>query len=67
VTTLTDDPLIAAMAIDRMLPLHKSSQRLRELYRQCPPAPMAAFARDEGMTLADVHETLTKETPWATT
>ena len=37
------------------------------LYRQCPPAPMAAFARGEGMTLADVHETLTKETPWATT
>jgi hypothetical protein len=36
VTTLTDDPLIAAMAIDRMLPLHKSSQRLRELYPQCP-------------------------------
>ena len=30
-------------------------------------APMAAFARGEGMTLADVHETLTKETPSATT
>jgi hypothetical protein len=36
VTTLTDDPLIAAMAIDRMLPLHESSRRLRELYPQCP-------------------------------
>ena len=35
-TTLTDDPLIAAMAIDRMLPLHESSRRLRELYPQCP-------------------------------
>ena len=35
-TTLIDDPLIAAMAIDRMLPLHESSQRLRELYPQCP-------------------------------
>jgi hypothetical protein len=36
VTTLTDDPLIAAMAIDRVLPLHESSRRLRELYPQCP-------------------------------
>jgi hypothetical protein len=36
VTTLIDDPLIAAMAIDRMLPLHESSRRLRELYPQCP-------------------------------
>jgi hypothetical protein len=36
VTTLTDDPLIAAMAIDRMLPLHESSRRLRDLYPQCP-------------------------------
>ena len=35
-TALIDDPLIAAMAIDRMLPLHESSQRLRELYPQCP-------------------------------
>ena len=34
--TLIDDPLIAAMAIDRMLPLHESSRRLRELYPQCP-------------------------------
>jgi hypothetical protein len=36
VTTLIDDPLIAAMAIDRMLPLHDSSRRLRELYPQSP-------------------------------
>ncbi len=35
-TTLIDDPLIAAIAIDRMLPLHESSRRLRELYPQCP-------------------------------
>ena len=35
-TIAIDDPLIAAMAIDRMLPLHESSQRLRELYPQCP-------------------------------
>jgi hypothetical protein len=36
VTILTDDPLIAAMDIDRVLPLHESSRRLRELYPQCP-------------------------------
>jgi hypothetical protein len=36
VTIAIDDPLIAAMAIDRMLPLHESSRRLRELYPQCP-------------------------------
>lgn len=35
-TTLIDDPLIAAMAIDRVLPLHESSRRLRELYPPCP-------------------------------
>jgi len=36
VTTLSDDPLIAAMTIDRTLPLHESSRRLRNLYPQCP-------------------------------
>jgi hypothetical protein len=36
VTTVIDDPLIAAMAIERVLPLHESSQRLRDLYPQCP-------------------------------
>jgi hypothetical protein len=36
VTTPIDDPLIAAMAIDRMLPLQQSSRRLRELYPQSP-------------------------------
>ena len=35
-TILIDDPLISAMAIDRVLPLHESSRRLRELYPQCP-------------------------------
>ena len=35
-TAMIDDPLIAAMTIDRMLPLHDSSRRLRELYPQCP-------------------------------
>jgi len=36
VTITIDDPLIAAMDIDRVLPLHDSSRRLRELYPQCP-------------------------------
>jgi hypothetical protein len=36
VTTVIDDPLIAAMTIERVLPLHESSRRLRELYPQCP-------------------------------
>lgn len=35
-TVLVDDPLIAGMAIRRTLPLHESSRRLRELYRECP-------------------------------
>ncbi|WIM88975.1 iron reductase [Candidatus Mycobacterium wuenschmannii] len=35
-TITIDDPLIAAMSIDRLLPLHDSSRRLRELYPQCP-------------------------------
>ena len=35
-TVVVDDPLIAGMAIDRMLPLHESSRRLRELYPECP-------------------------------
>jgi hypothetical protein len=35
-TVVVDDPLIARMAINRTLPLHESSRRLRELYPQCP-------------------------------
>lgn len=35
-TVVVDDPLIASMAIRRPLPLHESSQRLRELYPECP-------------------------------
>jgi hypothetical protein len=35
-TLLAEDPLIAGMAIRRMLPLHDSSRRLRELYPECP-------------------------------
>lgn len=35
-TVMVDDPLISGMAIPRMLPLHESSRRLRELYPECP-------------------------------
>ena len=35
-TVLAEDPLIASMAIARPLPIHESSRRLRELYRECP-------------------------------
>jgi hypothetical protein len=35
-TVLIDDPLIAGMAIRQTVPLHASSQRLRELYPECP-------------------------------
>ena len=35
-TALVEDPLIAGMAIRRLLPLHESSRRLRVLYPECP-------------------------------
>ncbi len=35
-TAVVDDPLIAGMAIRRVLPLHESSRRLRNLYPECP-------------------------------
>ena len=35
-TVLIEDPLIAGMAIRRVLPLHESSRRLRALYPECP-------------------------------
>ena len=35
-TVLVEDPLIASMAIGQPLPIHESSRRLRELYRECP-------------------------------
>lgn len=35
-TATIDDPLIAGMTIDQVLPLHESSGRLRRLYPDCP-------------------------------
>src|SRR5258707_8496788 len=45
-TVVTDDPLIAGMAIRRTLPLHESSRRLRELYPECPRAYGVAVMGD---------------------
>lgn len=45
-TAVIDDPLIARMAIDRPLPLHESSRRLRALYPECPRVYGVAVMRD---------------------
>lgn len=45
-TVVIDDPLIARMAIERPLPLHESSRRLRELYPECPRVYGVAVMRD---------------------
>jgi hypothetical protein len=45
-TALVDDPLIAGMAIDRILPLHESSRRLRTLYPECPRVYGVAIMAD---------------------
>jgi hypothetical protein len=47
--TVIDDPLIAAMAIDRTLPLHESSRRLRGLYPQSPRVYGVAVLADVSM------------------
>lgn len=45
-TFVIDDPLIAAMAIQRVLPLHESSRRLRMLYPECPRVYGVAIMSD---------------------
>lgn len=35
-TVVVEDPLIASMSIGQTLPIHESSRRLREMYRECP-------------------------------
>ncbi len=61
-TVLVDDPLIAGMTITRTLPLHESSQRLRELYPDCPRvygvAVMSDLTRRRWWPL---HEALTTD------
>jgi hypothetical protein len=60
-TVLVGDPLIAAMAIRRMLPLHESSRRLRELYPECPRvygvAVMGDLSRRRWWPLSEVLTT----------
>jgi hypothetical protein len=60
-TVVTDDPLIAGMAIRRTLPLHESSRRLRELYPECPRvygvAVMGDLSRRRWWSLAEAVTT----------
>lgn len=57
-TVVIDDPLIAGMSIGRTLPIHESSRRLRELYRECPRvygvAVMGDLSRRRWWPLAEV-------------
>jgi hypothetical protein len=60
-TVLVEDPLIASMAIGRTLPIHESSRRLRELYRECPRvygvAVMGDLSRRRWWPLTDLLTT----------
>ncbi|WNG85189.1 iron reductase [Mycobacterium sp. ITM-2016-00317] len=60
-TVLVEDPLIASMAISRTLPIHESSRRLRELYRECPRvygvAVMGDLSRRRWWPLTDLLTT----------
>ncbi|BBX70153.1 iron reductase [Mycolicibacterium psychrotolerans] len=60
-TVLVDDPLIASMLIRRTLPIHESSRRLRELYRECPRvygvAVMGDLSRRRWWPLAELLTT----------
>ncbi|MGP4054694.1 iron reductase [Mycobacterium sp. 4D054] len=60
-TVLVEDPLIASMAIRRALPIHESSRRLRELYRECPRvygvAVMGDLSRRRWWPLAEILTT----------
>src|SRR3954466_13852174 len=65
-TVSVDDPLIAGMALTRLLPLHESSRRLRELYPECPRVYGVAVMSDltrrrwwplqEALTTDRLHE-----------
>jgi hypothetical protein len=58
---VVDDPLIAGMAISRILPLHESSRGLRALCPECPRvhgvAVMADVSRRRWWPLADALAT----------
>ena len=59
-TVVAGDPLIARMSIRRVLPLHESSRRLRELFPECPRvygvAVMGDLSRRRWWPLADLLE-----------
>ena len=59
-TVVADDPLIERMSIRRVLPLHESSRRLRELFPECPRvygvAVMGDLSRRRWWPLADLLE-----------
>ncbi|MDZ4234704.1 MAG: iron reductase [Dietzia sp.] len=60
-TVAIEDPLIAGMAVRRTLPIHESSRRLRELYRECPRvygvAVMGDLSRRRWWPLAEILTT----------
>jgi hypothetical protein len=60
-TVVIDDPLIARMSTSQPLPIHESSQRLRELYPECPRvygvAVMSDLSRRRWWPLTDVLTT----------
>ncbi len=60
-TVAIGDPLIAGMTIRRALPIHDSSRRLRELYRECPRvygvAVMGDLSRRRWWPLAEILTT----------
>lgn len=60
-SVLVEDPLIASMSIRRKLPIHESSRRLRDLYRECPRvygvAVMGDLSRRRWWPLAEILTT----------
>lgn len=60
-TVVVEDPLIAGMSIRQALPIHESSRRLREMYRECPRvygvAVMGDLSRRRWWPLAEVLTT----------
>src|SRR6476646_4689508 len=60
-TVLIEDPLIAGMTFTRVLPIHESSRRLRELYREYPRvygvAVMGDLSRRRWWPLAEILTT----------
>ena len=60
-TVAIEDPLIVGMSVRRVLPIHESSRRLRELHRECPRvygvAVMADLSRRRWWPLGEILTT----------